>query len=173
MDDVKIENYSDYSGSPSSSISDIDVKEALRSSINGKLNQNTVIMHMPKIETMESSSSPDVDVESVDLAPKKGKKAVNFLFFSYLVEYIYFFALPCYSSTTIRWKAKVRIPKLILQENKVCQIFRKTNIAYALYTHTLVCVSGDKKCLFFGKIWRCLSSCNTRFGIRPFAFHPF
>ena len=77
MDDVKIENYSDYSGSPSSSISDIDVKEALRSSINGKLNQSTVIMHMPKMEAMESSSSPDVDVESVDLAPKKGKKTVN------------------------------------------------------------------------------------------------
>ena len=38
------------------------------------------------------------------------------------------------------------------QENKAQQIFRKTNISYPLIrTRTYVCVSGDKKCSFFGK----------------------
>ena len=32
-----------------------------------------------------------------------------------------------------------------------------------------MCVSRGKKCLFFGKNWRSLFSCNTRFDIHPFA----
>ena len=39
-------------------------------------------------------------------------------------------------------KAKGRISKRVFQENKARQIFRKTNIS---------CVSGGKKCSFFGK----------------------
>ena len=49
-------------------------------------------------------------------------------------------------------KAKGRISKLVFQENKARQIFRKTNTSYPLIrTCTYVCVSGGKKCLFFGK----------------------
>ena len=40
-------------------------------------------------------------------------------------------------------KALGRISKRVFQENKARQIFRKTNISY-------VCVSGGKKCSFFG-----------------------
>ena len=39
--------------------------------------------------------------------------------------------------------AKGRISKRMFQENKACQIFRKTNISYS--------ASGSKKCSFFGK----------------------
>ena len=42
-------------------------------------------------------------------------------------------------------KAKGRISKRVFQENKARQIFRKTNISYP------VCISGGKKCSFFGK----------------------
>ena len=42
-------------------------------------------------------------------------------------------------------KTKGRISKQVFQENKASQIFRKTNISYH------VCVSGGKKCSFFGK----------------------
>ena len=38
-------------------------------------------------------------------------------------------------------------------------------------THTYVCVSGGKKCSFFGKLG-VLFSCNTRFEIRSFALLP-
>ena len=44
-------------------------------------------------------------------------------------------------------KAKERISKRMFQENKARQNFRKTNISYPLIH---VCVSGGKKCLFFG-----------------------
>ena len=51
-------------------------------------------------------------------------------------------------------KAKGRISKQVLQENKARQVFfRKTNISYPL----------------FSKLWRALFSCNTRFEIRIFA----
>ena len=48
-------------------------------------------------------------------------------------------------------KAKGRISKGVLQENKTRQIFRKKKISYPPDTYTQVCVLGDKKCLFFGK----------------------
>ena len=48
-------------------------------------------------------------------------------------------------------KAKGRISKRVFQESNVRQNFRKTNISYPLIrTRTHVCVSGSKKCLFFG-----------------------
>ena len=50
-------------------------------------------------------------------------------------------------------KAKQRIPKRVFQENKASQIFRKTNLSYPpLRRRTYVCVSGGKKCSFFGKL---------------------
>ena len=48
-------------------------------------------------------------------------------------------------------KAKGRISKQVSQENKVRQIFRKTNVSYLLIrTHTWE-YQGGKKCLFFRK----------------------
>ena len=41
-----------------------------------------------------------------------------------------------------------RISKRVFQENKARQIFQKTNISYPLIR---TCVSGGKKCSFFGK----------------------
>ena len=61
-------------------------------------------------------------------------------------------------------KAKGRISKRVFQENKACQIFRKTNISYPLI-RTRVWVA-------FCKIWRVLFSWNTRFKIGPFALLP-
>ena len=54
-------------------------------------------------------------------------------------------------------KAKGRILKRVFQENKARQIFRKTNISDPLI-RTRMCMSGGKKCSFFGKIWRALFS---------------
>ena len=48
-------------------------------------------------------------------------------------------------------KAKGPISKREFEENRACQIFRKTDISYPLDTHTYVYVSGGKKHLFFGK----------------------
>ena len=44
-------------------------------------------------------------------------------------------------------KAKGRISKRVLQENKASQIFQKTNISYPPDMH--IYVSGGKKCSFF------------------------
>ena len=69
---------------------------------------------------------------------------------------------------TVSNKTEERISKRVFQENKACPIFRKRNIFYPLirtrtyirtyvrthtyvHTHTYVCVSGSKKCSFFGK----------------------
>ena len=46
-------------------------------------------------------------------------------------------------------KAKGLITKRVFQESKARHNFRKTNISYPPNTHTYVCVSGGKKCLFF------------------------
>ena len=51
------------------------------------------------------------------------------------------------SSEFVGIKAKGWISERVFQENKASQIFRKTNISYPL----IVCVSGGKKCSFFGK----------------------
>ena len=56
---------------------------------------------------------------------------------------------------SIRWvvgnKAKGQISKLVFQENKARQIFQKTGIYFPLIRITW-CVSGGKKCPFFGKL---------------------
>ena len=68
-------------------------------------------------------------------------------------------------------KSKGRISKRVFQENRACQIFRKTNISYP-DMHTYVRVSGCKKSLFFQKVCRALFSWNTRFEIRLFVLLP-
>ena len=50
----------------------------------------------------------------------------------------------------IGYKAKRRISKRGFQENKTCQIFRKTSIYYPLIRTTYL-FTGGKKCSFFGK----------------------
>ena len=72
-------------------------------------------------------------------------------------------------------KPKGRISKPVFQENKAHQIFRKKNISYSLirrrmYTQTYVCVSGSKKCLFFGKFGEfCfLETPVLRFALLPY-----
>ena len=64
-------------------------------------------------------------------------------------------------------KAKGRILKRVLQENKARQIFRKTNISFPLI-RIRVCVLGGEKCLFFGKF----GAFCFRLGIRPIALLP-
>ena len=59
-------------------------------------------------------------------------------------------------------KAKMRISKRVLQENKARQIFRKTNISNFL---SLVWW----EMFVFRKLWPALFSCNTHFEICPFA----
>ena len=56
-------------------------------------------------------------------------------------------------------KVKGRISKRMLQENKACQIFLKTNISYSIQ---------GIRIFVFRKLWRALFSCNTR----PFALLP-
>ena len=85
-------------------------------------------------------------------------------------------------TTTLRYKPSVIIRKCKSQngkteqedkqEDKARQIFRKTNIFYPLIrTRTYLCVSGGKKCLFFGK-FDVLCFFETRFEIRPLALSP-
>ena len=47
-------------------------------------------------------------------------------------------------------KAKRRTSKRVFEENKSRQIFRKRTFLTSWYAHAR-CVSGGKKCLFFGK----------------------
>ena len=66
-------------------------------------------------------------------------------------------------------KAKGRIAKRVFQENKGRQIFQRTNISYPMI-HTYVCVSGGKKCSFFGKfgeLWF-FETPVLRFAILPY-----
>jgi len=72
-DDINTDNYSDFSDSPGSTNSDIDVKEALRSTINEKCKQNpnSVIMHVPSIDYMEENS---MGVEGFDTGSRKNRK---------------------------------------------------------------------------------------------------
>ena len=60
-------------------------------------------------------------------------------------------------------KAKGRISRQVFQENKARQIFRKTNISN-------VCVSGGKKCSFFGKfgVLCFLETPVLRFALLPY-----
>ena len=61
-------------------------------------------------------------------------------------------------------KAKGRISKRVLQENKARQIFRKTNIFYPLIR------TGGKKCSFFGKfgVFCFLETPVLRFALLPY-----
>ena len=49
-------------------------------------------------------------------------------------------------------KAKGRISKRVFQENKACQIFRKTNISYP-NTHTYVCWWEDETVDPYAQFW--------------------
>ena len=73
-----------------------------------------------------------------------------------------------YNTHIVDNKAKGWISKLVFQENKALQIFRKNEHFLPPDTLTYVCVSGGKKCSFLRKIWRALFSWNTRFEIHPF-----
>ena len=66
-------------------------------------------------------------------------------------------------------KAKGQISKRVLQENKVRQILRRTNISYP-DTHTHVCVSGGKKFSYFGKfgVFYFLVTSVLRFVLFPY-----
>ena len=66
-------------------------------------------------------------------------------------------------------KAKERISKRVFQENKARQIFRKINISYPLI-RARTCVSGGKKCLFFGKfgVLCFLETPILRFALLPY-----
>ena len=70
----------------------------------------------------------------------------------------------------IRNKAKGRISKRVFQESKACQNFRKTNISYPRDTHTYVCISGGKKCLFSGNfgVLCFLETPVLRFALLPY-----
>ena len=63
-------------------------------------------------------------------------------------------------------KAKGRISKRVFQESKIRQNFRNTNISY----HTHVCVSGGKKCLFYGNfgVLCFLETPVLRFALLPY-----
>ena len=50
---------------------------------------------------------------------------------------------------------------------KKCLFFGKFGVL--CFVTSVTCVSGGKKCLFFWKIWRALLSCYLRFEIRTFA----
>ena len=65
-------------------------------------------------------------------------------------------------------KVKGQIWKSVLQENKACQIFRKTNISYPLIRKCTCAFQGVRN-VCFSKILAGFFSCNTRFEIRPFA----
>ena len=69
--------------------------------------------------------------------------------------------------------------KRAFQEDKARQIFRKTNISYPLIhtrtyaypdTHTYVCISGGKKCSYFGKFGELcfLEIPDLRFALLPY-----
>ena len=64
-------------------------------------------------------------------------------------------------------KAEGRISKGVLQENKVRQTFRKTNIAYPL-VRTSTCAYRGVGNIRFSENFACFF-CNTRFEIRSSA----
>ena len=66
-------------------------------------------------------------------------------------------------------KAKVRISKRVLQENKARQIFRKTTIFYPLI-RTRAC--QGVRTVRFSENLACFVFLNTHFKVRPFALLP-
>ena len=67
-------------------------------------------------------------------------------------------------------KAKGRISKRVFQESKARQNFRKNKHFLPPDTHTYVCVSGGKKCLFFGNfgVLCFLETPVLRFALLPY-----
>ena len=65
-------------------------------------------------------------------------------------------------------KAKGRISKRVLQENKARQVFRIKNISYPLIR---TCLSGGKKCSFSGKfgVLCFLATPALRFALLPYS----
>ena len=63
-------------------------------------------------------------------------------------------------------KAKWRISKWVFQENKACQIFRKTNISHSLIRTHKYAYQGTRNVRFSENLFIFQ---NTRFEIRPFA----
>ena len=68
-------------------------------------------------------------------------------------------------------KAKGRISKRVLQENKTRQISEKLTFFNPWYIGSCVRIRGYEM-FVFRKIWRVLFSCDTRFAIRRFALLP-
>ena len=62
--------------------------------------------------------------------------------------------------------AKEQISKRWSQNNKVRQIFRKTNISYPLIRIRTYAYQGVRNASF-SEIWRALFFCNHRFEINP------
>ena len=79
----------------------------------------------------------------------------------------------CYSKKDLAKNERIINRKLsVTRQNGESQNFPKNENFLPPDTHTYVCVSGDKKCSFFRKIWRALFSWNTHFEIRLFALLP-
>ena len=68
-------------------------------------------------------------------------------------------------------KPKGQISKRMFQENKACQIFRKTNISYPLIRTRTYVYQGVRN-VRFRKIWLTLLPQNIGFEIHPFGFLP-
>ena len=69
------------------------------------------------------------------------------------------------------YKAEGRIWKRVIQENKVRQFFRKTNISYLLI-RTRTCAYNGVRNFRFSEILACFISWNTHFQIRLFVLSP-
>ena len=65
-----------------------------------------------------------------------------------------------------------RISKRVLQQNKSCQIFQKTNISYPLIRTRTCAYQGVRYICFLRKIWLAEFYCYPRFEICPFALLP-
>ena len=68
-------------------------------------------------------------------------------------------------------KVKGQISKWVFQENKACQIFRKTNISYPLI-RTRTCAYQGVRNVRFSENLTCFVFLKHRFEIRPFAVLP-
>ena len=95
---------------------------------------------------------------------------LRFLLFSFTKNYLLLLPMQLLHliGYALFW-SKGRISKLVLQENKTRQIFRKENISYPLI-RTRVCVSRGKKCSFFEKfgVFCFLVTAILRFGLLPY-----
>ena len=69
------------------------------------------------------------------------------------------------------WKLQIDHVKLA-GCSQICRVMPKGQILSKFVVNVHVCVSGDKKCSFFGKFDVLFFSWNTRFETRPFALLP-